>query len=56
MKFKNITDEDMTLRGVDFPAGKPVEVEDEALAAKVAVMPEFEQVKRGRKKNDQDSA
>ena len=56
MKFKNITDIDIVLRGVEFPAGKPVVIEDESLAAKVGNMPEFEEVKRGRKakKNDED--
>lgn len=58
MKLKNITENDMALRGVDFPAGQPVEVTDEALAAKCLAMPEFEQVKPGRKakKNDEDTA
>lgn len=54
MKFRNITDTDMTLRGVAFPAGKAVEVDDEALAAKVAAMPEFEQVKRRANGKDTD--
>lgn len=49
MKFKNTTDADMRLRGVDFPAGKVVEVSDEDLATKVGNMPEFEEVKPGRK-------
>lgn len=56
MKLKNLTDKDMTLRGVDFPAGKAVEVKDEALAAKCLAMPEFEQVTRKAKKNDKDAS
>lgn len=58
MKIKNITDNDMRLRGVDFPAGKGVAVDDADLAAKCLAMPEFEQVKPGRKakKNDKDTS
>lgn len=57
MKFKNITDNDMTLRGVEFPAGKGVSVECPSLAEKLRNMPEFEQVKRGpkAKTDDQDA-
>lgn len=40
----------ITLRDVTFPMGKPVEVEDEGLAAKVLALPFFEEVKRGRPK------
>lgn len=54
MKFKNISDTDMTLRGVDFPVGKTVTVEDKSLASKVSAMPEFEEVKRGRKAKADD--
>lgn len=46
-KFKNLTSKDMTLRGVKFPKGQPVEVKDESLARKVAAMPEFENVQEG---------
>lgn len=49
MKFKN-TDEDMTLRGVSFPKGKPVPVEDEGLAEKLRNMPNFQEVKTSAKK------
>ncbi|MCJ8336136.1 MAG: hypothetical protein MJH10_18190 [Epibacterium sp.] len=56
MKFKNKTDADMTLRGVLFPKGKAVDVSDPDLAAKVAAMPEFEAVKRGRKPKDDENA
>lgn len=49
MKFKNISDEDMTLWRVDFPVGEPVEVKDPNLAVKLSNMPQFEQVKPGRK-------
>lgn len=58
MKLKNITENDMRLRHMDFPAGKAVEVDDADLAAKCLAMPEFVQVKPGRKakKNDKDTA
>ena len=54
MKFKNTTDVDMTLRGVHFPSGKAVKVDDASLIEKIAAMPEFIEVKRA-KKHDQDA-
>lgn len=58
MKFKYIGDQDeITLRRVTFKAGKAVDLsENPLLAAKIAKMPDFEEVKSGRKakKNDQD--
>lgn len=50
MKIKN-TGKDMTLRGVDFPKGKAVQVDDPALAQKCLAMPNFEEVVR---KNGKD--
>lgn len=44
MKIKN-TEGDMTLRGVEFPKGKPVTVDDPSLAAKCLAMPNFIAVK-----------
>ena len=49
MKFKN-TDDDMTLRGVEFPKGKAVSVDDEELADKLRNMPNFKEVKTSAKK------
>ena len=55
MKLKFIGDQDeITLRGVTFEKGKAQVIEDEALSAKLAAMPEFEEVKRGRKPHGKD--
>lgn len=48
MKIKN-TGETMTLRGVEFPKGKAVKVEDPALLEKCLAHPDFEEVKRDKK-------
>ena len=48
-KFKNTTD-DITLRGVDFPKGKAVEVTDASLIKKLMSLPQFEEVKAAPKK------
>lgn len=54
MKIKN-TNETETLRGVEFPKGKAVTVEDADLIAKVLNIPGFVEVKaRKAKSNDQD--
>lgn len=46
MQFINTTDIDVvTIRGVDFPKGEAVAVEDANLAAKLDAMPEFEKAK-----------
>ena len=50
MKIKNTSDESITLRGVEFPAGKPVQVEDAALIMKCLSLPLFVEVKRGPKR------
>lgn len=57
MKFKYTGDQDeVTFRGVTFEKGKAVDLsEAPALAAKVSVLAEFEEVKRG-KKSDADKA
>ncbi len=52
MKIKN-TGDTMTLRGVEFPEGKAVEVDD-LLAAKCLAMPNFVPVIQRKKKNDKD--
>ncbi len=46
MKIKNVSKEDMTIRGVEFPAGKSVTVKDAALAQKCLAMPEFTEAKK----------
>jgi len=43
--------DEVTVRGVTFPHGKGVEVDDEALAAKMLAWPDVEEVKPGRKPN-----
>lgn len=48
MKIKN-TNGTMTIRGVEFPKGKAVEVNDPALAKKVLGIPGFVEVKRNAK-------
>ncbi len=57
MKFRFLGTEDcpesITLRGQDFPTGKPVEV-DEELAMKLRNLDFFQEVKRGRRKNDKN--
>ena len=54
MKIKWTGAEPITIRGVTFD-GKGTDVSDEALIAKVLGIPGFEEVKRGRKKkNDED--
>jgi hypothetical protein len=50
MKIKN-TESDMTLRGVTFPKGKPVCVDDPSLLAKCLALPNFVEVKRQNDKN-----
>lgn len=50
MKIKN-TEDDLTLRGVEFPKGKAVTVDDDRLLAKCLNMPNFTVVKT-RKKSD----
>lgn len=53
MKFKYTGDQDeITIRGVTFPQGKPVTVDDDALALKICVLDYFEEVKRKAKSND----
>ncbi|MGB1215740.1 MAG: hypothetical protein ACPG4X_20385 [Pikeienuella sp.] len=52
MKIKN-TDETMTLRGVEFPKGKAVKVDDPSLLRKCLSLPNFVEVK-GRK-NDKNT-
>ncbi len=54
MKIKNTTSADMTIRGVKFPAGKAVTVDDAALAEKVMKMG-FAEVKARAKKNDKNA-
>jgi len=51
MQFKNTSQIDMTLRGVDFPSGKVVTVENAELAKKLDAMPEFDAVETKRKTN-----
>lgn len=53
MKLKYIGEEDeVTFREVAFPKGKTVDLSDNLLLAqKLVVLPEFEQVKPGRKAN-----
>lgn len=54
MKIKYTGDQDeVTFRGTTFPKGKAVDVSDEALAAKVLALADFEEVKR-RGKTDGD--
>ena len=49
--------DEITLRGVEFSAGKPVEVTDPSLAAKLSALPYFEVVQsRARKADAQDVA
>lgn len=50
MKIKN-TEETLTLRGVEFPKGKAVKVDDESLLAKCLAMPQFVEVKRSNAKD-----
>jgi hypothetical protein len=46
MKFKYTGDEaSVTLRGVAFPKGKTVKVDDASLAAKIDALPHFQKVK-----------
>lgn len=48
---------EITLRGVTFAKGKPVDLTDNPdLAAKVLNLPDFAEVKPRKRKNDQDSA
>lgn len=56
MKFRNTTDEDMTIRGVSFPPGKSVTVEDAALTTKLRGIPALQEVKKGRKANDKNTS
>ena len=51
MKFKYTGSGEITLRHMTFEAGKAVEVDDVALAEKIAALPYFEEVKPGRPKN-----
>lgn len=51
MKFRYTGSGEITIRHMTFEAGKPVEVEDAELAAKIAVLPYFREVKPGRPKN-----
>ena len=53
MKIKN-TDEAMTLRGVEFPKNKPVNVDDVALLAKCLALPNFVEVKAKKNVKKQD--
>lgn len=55
MKFKNITNAAITLRGVTFEPKKAVDVTDEGLAAKISAMPQFASVSEGPKKNADES-
>ena len=52
MKIKN-TEAALTLRGVEFPKGKAVKVDDESLLAKCLSMPQFIEVKA--RKNDKNA-
>lgn len=56
MKFKyRGPDEEITLRDVTFPKGKAVDLTDSPeLAAKVAVLDYFAEVKPRKRRNDQD--
>jgi hypothetical protein len=56
MKYTFTGDQsEITLRGVTFPKGKAVDVEDEALRRKIDALPYFEQgIKRPRKKASSD--
>ena len=52
MKFKYTGNQaEITLRGVTFPKGKAVRVDDQSLAEKIRLMPDFHAVKRGPKSN-----
>lgn len=55
MKFRYIGDDaEIVVRDVTFPKGETVDLtECPSLARKVSVLPYFEQVKRGRKANDE---
>ncbi|NQY15629.1 MAG: hypothetical protein HRT81_17520 [Henriciella sp.] len=55
MKIKYVGDLDsVTVRGVEFPKGKPVEVKDEDLRDKMLAWTDVVRVKRGAKKDDQE--
>lgn len=58
MKFKYTGDlDENTLREVTFPKGKAVDLSDNPeLAQKVSVLPDFEQVKSGRKADAENVA
>lgn len=53
MKIKN-TEATLVLRGVEFPQGKPVDVEDEGLAAKCLAMPQFVRARARKNGKDED--
>jgi len=51
MKFRFTGEGEITLRHMTFRSGVTTEVEDADLAAKISVLPYFEEVKPGRPKN-----
>lgn len=51
MRFKYTGSGEITIRHMTFEAGKSTEVSDPDLAAKIAVLDYFQQVKPGRPKN-----
>lgn len=56
MKFKYTGPlDEITLRDVTFPKGKPVEVLNENFQQKLGNLDYFTEVKRGRRKNDKNS-
>jgi hypothetical protein len=55
MKFKYTgPDDENVMRGVTFPKGKPVKVDDESLAAKISALDYFEEVKPKKAKANAD--
>ena len=57
MKFKYTGDDaENVMRGVTFPKGKGVEINDKGLAVKLRNLDYFEEVKRGRKKKNDEAA
>ena len=55
MKIRNNGDADVTIRGVEFPVGKAVEVQDAPLIAKMLAWPTFDEVKTRKSKKNADS-
>lgn len=56
MQIKNTTKQDMTIRGVEFKAGKVTSVADADLAAKVLGIEGFKAAPKKVKKNATDKA